>query len=317
MATVAIQTHHEMPQLADLWFLVGSRCNLACIHCYVASSPTNDFLEQMTLDEVKRFLSEGTRYGMQNVYFTGGEPFIVRDIIPMLEAALETGGGSRDGEKPGTHVTVLTNATAPIQRYLTDLVRLHTRFEERFTLRVSLDHYEETRHDAIRGEGNFQRTVANARRLMEEGLRVIITTTGEVFRGNPLTPDRVIAAYQALFPGFERRVEVKILPAILAMGAQLERIDAPAEWPTLTPQRLEDLQVDTTTLMCRLGRSVLKREGICRVYPCPIIYEVPDFELGPTLEASFRQAVPLSHSACASYCCRGNSVGTCANTPKE
>lgn len=302
VATVTIQIPTGRPQLDDLWFLVGSRCNLACIHCYVASSPTNDFLEQLTLEEVRRFLAEAERYGLRHVYFTGGEPFIVKDIIPMVETALEI-----------AQVTVLTNATAPIQRYLDDLVRLHQQGDGRFALRVSLDHYEEGRHDAIRGEGNFQRTLTNVRRLLEHGLQVIITTTGEVLRGNPATLEWVATAYRTLFPGFEHRVAVKVLPAVLEMGAQLDRVDAPREWPLLTPERLANLHVDTTTLMCSNGRSVLKREGVCRVYPCPIIYEVPHFELGRTLEESFRKAVPLTHPACASYCCRGTTTGTCAD----
>jgi len=43
---------NNKPQLDDLWFMVGSRCNLSCTHCYVSSSPTNNTLEQISIEEV-------------------------------------------------------------------------------------------------------------------------------------------------------------------------------------------------------------------------------------------------------------------------
>lgn len=305
IAAVDFQRRDGEPRLDDLWFLLGSRCNLACIHCYVGSSPTNDTLPPMTLGEVRRFLDEGARYGLAHVYLTGGEPFLNKEILPILEAALAD----------GRRVTVLTNATRPLEKAFDAAAALARRCDGRLSFRVSLDHYVEARHDAIRGRGQFRITVDLATRLARAGLRPIVTTTAEVFRGNPLTPAQCEARYRELFAAHGADVEVKILPAVLEMGSQLARIDAPAETPALTDEHLAAIRLDKRTLMCANGRSVLKRaDGALRVYPCPIIYEVPAFDLGASLAESFDRAVSLSHPACATYCCRAAGTrGTCTN----
>ena len=58
---------NNIPQLDDLWFMVGSRCNLSCTHCYVASSPTNNTLEQISLEDIKPFLEEAKNYSIKNI----------------------------------------------------------------------------------------------------------------------------------------------------------------------------------------------------------------------------------------------------------
>ena len=50
------------PVLDDLWFMVGSRCNLSCKHCYVDSSPTNDTLEQIGIEDIRPYLLEGKKF---------------------------------------------------------------------------------------------------------------------------------------------------------------------------------------------------------------------------------------------------------------
>lgn len=303
-ATVPFQRAGAEPRLDDLWFMLGSRCNLSCIHCYVGSSPTNDTLEPLTLEEVRRFLDEGARHGLRHVYLTGGEPFLNPQILPILEAALEG----------GRETTVLTNATRPLAKQLDPVIAIAKRATGRLHFRVSLDHYLEARHDAIRGKGQFRLTMDTAVRLAEAGLHPILTSTAEVFRGNPITPAQCEARYRALFADRGVDIEVKILPAVLQMGSQLGRIDRSDETPILTEEYLQGMGFDKRTLMCSNSRSVLKRDGKLRVYPCPIIYEVPDFDLGGTLAESFERAVPLAHRACASYCCRASGPrGSCAN----
>jgi len=292
--------------LDDLWFMVGSRCNLRCIHCYVESSPENDSLEQLTLDDVLRFLEEGRAYHMKHVYFTGGEPFLNRDIAKMVKAGLEV-----------ADVSVLTNATSPVRQFLGELESLNRTFPSKLTMRISLDHYDEARHEAIRGTGTFQKTVDHAVALARAGLRCIITVTPEVFRGNPVSIEYVKKALTTLFDRYGVDMDVKVLPAVLEMGAQRRRLARPSHVTPLTESRMKQNRVDVKTLMCHSGRSVLKKDGTCRVYPCPIIYEVPEFELGRTLRASLAQPVSLSHHACASYCglstAGGGGHGSCTD----
>jgi hypothetical protein len=51
-ATVAL-TNPE-----TLWFNTGTLCNIECVNCYIASSPTNDSLVYITTAEVQDYLTK-------------------------------------------------------------------------------------------------------------------------------------------------------------------------------------------------------------------------------------------------------------------
>ena len=65
--------------------------------------------------------------------------------------------------------------------------------------------------------------------------------------------------------------------------------------------------------MCHYSRCLQKIEGQLRYYPCPVIYDNPCFELGRTLEESFRR-VYLAHKNCYDYCLKGKGA-TCRTQP--
>ncbi|MFT7593485.1 MAG: MoaA/NifB/PqqE/SkfB family radical SAM enzyme, partial [Paracoccaceae bacterium] len=71
-----------------LWFNTGTLCNITCTNCYINSSPTNDALVYLTTDEVVGYLDQITARGwpVQEIGFTGGEPFMNPDMIAMARA---------------------------------------------------------------------------------------------------------------------------------------------------------------------------------------------------------------------------------------
>src|SRR5580704_647282 len=103
----------SLAHLDDLWFQVaGTLCNLACTHCFISCSPHNHAFGFLDLETVKRVLHESVRLGVNEYYFTGGEPFLNRDLTAMLEAALQYGPA-----------TVLTNGTVFKEEWLAQLRR--------------------------------------------------------------------------------------------------------------------------------------------------------------------------------------------------
>ena len=91
----------ELRSLDELWFQVsGTLCNLECTHCFISCSPHNDRFGYLSLDEVANALEESQDWGVKEYYFTGGEPFLNRDLVPMLKRTLNYGPA-----------TVLTNGT--------------------------------------------------------------------------------------------------------------------------------------------------------------------------------------------------------------
>src|SRR2546423_3251474 len=86
-ATVALKA------LRTLWFNTGTLCNLTCRNCYIESSPTNDRLVYLTAAEVRAYLDEIKRDGLpvEEIGFTGGEPFMNPDFGEMLRDCLDGG----------------------------------------------------------------------------------------------------------------------------------------------------------------------------------------------------------------------------------
>ena len=80
-------------RLETLWFNTGTLCNITCRNCYIESSPKNDALAYLTLADVEAYLDEISRdrLSVSLIGFTGGEPFMNREIIPILDAALTAG----------------------------------------------------------------------------------------------------------------------------------------------------------------------------------------------------------------------------------
>ncbi|HWH18146.1 MAG TPA: radical SAM protein, partial [Allosphingosinicella sp.] len=156
-------------RLETLWINTGTLCNLACKSCYIESSPTNDALTYLTLAEVDSYLDEAEMLGVREIGFTGGEPFMNRDMIGMLRSAL----------RRGFEVLVLTNAMRPMRRSEEELEALP---RERLTMRVSLDHHSGAIHEAERGRGTWGKALAGLRWLSYHGFRLAVAgrrLTGE------------------------------------------------------------------------------------------------------------------------------------------
>lgn len=68
---------------------LNRRCNLACAHCYSASGPRET--EELPAPDLIRFLAEVADQGYGVVAFSGGEPFLYPDFVPVLEAAKKFG----------------------------------------------------------------------------------------------------------------------------------------------------------------------------------------------------------------------------------
>ena len=122
----------DLAELKTLWFNTGSLCNIACVGCYMESSPVNDRLAYITTAEAAAYLDEirDTRLPVEEIGFTGGEPFMNPDFIGMLELALSR----------GFKALVLTNAMKPMDHKRDELLRLKAGYGGELSIRVSIDH---------------------------------------------------------------------------------------------------------------------------------------------------------------------------------
>src|SRR5262249_18015255 len=126
-----------------LWlYVAGTICNLRCTHCFISCAPDNHSHGMMTLEDVRHHLEQAATLGVREYYLTGGEPFMNRELLPILEATLRQGPAS-----------VLTNGLFLDEPTCDALRRIADASEYSLDLRVSLDGWEPGDHDRIRGAG--------------------------------------------------------------------------------------------------------------------------------------------------------------------
>lgn len=145
-----------------LWLYTNYDCNLRCSYCVAKSSP-NALRRALGLTNVKRLIDEAVELGFSNIFFTGGEPFILNDLYDML-----TYSSAR------VNTTVLTNAMILRGPRLDKLCAIAN---DNLIVQVSLDGSRPEHHDAYRGQGSWAKTVEGIKLLQERGFRVRLSTT--------------------------------------------------------------------------------------------------------------------------------------------
>ncbi|MCP5366236.1 MAG: radical SAM protein [Hyphomicrobiales bacterium] len=281
-----------LTRLRTLWFNTGSLCNITCHNCYMDSSPRNDRLAYMTAAEVRGFLDQAAAGAMavEEIGFTGGEPFMNPDLPEMLGDCL--GRGYR--------VLVLTNAMKPLHQKRSRLLDLRRAYGPALALRVSMDHYTEARHEEVRGDGTWRPMMDGLKWLVENGFNTSIA-------GRTLWHEAdgdARAGYAAAFARHGIPVDAAD-PAALVLFPEM---DAEVDVPEITIHCWDILGVAPETIMCASSRMVVKRKGADSpvVVPCTLLPYQPEFEMGPDLAAASR-AVKLNHPHCAKFCVLGGA----------
>jgi predicted phosphodiesterase len=130
-----------------LWIYTNFHCNLACSYCAVASSPTAR-RRSIGLGRFRALVDEALAEGFEELYVTGGEPFVEAQIVDMLEYASDR-----------LPTVVLTNAMLFAGgRRREELARLAGR--EGLVLQTSLDGARAETHDRFRGAGSWAKAMA-------------------------------------------------------------------------------------------------------------------------------------------------------------
>lgn len=134
---------------------IGLKCNLACRHCHVESSPRRE--EMMSWETMAAVLRAAQKAGVRTLDITGGAPEMHPEFRRLVNAALEQ----------NLHVMVRTNLTILLQPGYEDLPDF---FAARgIHLVASLPCYLPTNVDRQRGRHVYQDSVAAIQRLNEAG----------------------------------------------------------------------------------------------------------------------------------------------------
>lgn len=279
--------------LETLWINTGTLCNLTCAHCYIDSSPLNDRLVYLRLDDFLSYLDEIRRDGwpVRQIAFTGGEPFLNPDLIPMAAAALDA----------GFSVLILTNAMLAMQHRRGDLLALGQRYGAALSVRVSVDHADPARHEAERGPGSWAPMRTGLLWLLAHGFALAIAA-----RAAPGESEAEIRA------GFARWFAAERLPLDAADPIQLvifPEMDATKDVPEISTECWDLLGRSPDSVMCAKTRMVVHRKGAEKpvLVACPLLAYDPAFEMGRTLAEAARP-VALNHPHCAAFCVLGGAA---------
>ena len=152
----------DRPVGSRLWLYTNFDCNLHCDYCCVRSSPQAP-QRALGLERVRRIANEAAELGVNEVFVTGGEPFLLADIGAILSTC-----------SAAAPTTVLTNGMLFTGRRLETLRSLP---RDRLTLQISLDSPTPGRHDRHRGAGTWVRAWRGVERARAEGFRVRLAAT--------------------------------------------------------------------------------------------------------------------------------------------
>jgi organic radical activating enzyme len=267
-------------RLSTLWIqLTGTWCNLECAHCLNSSGPRHPWLRPLDADTVRRALSEAEDLGVKEIYFTGGEPFLHREILTILGESLAV-----------APTTVLTNGTMITESVADALAGLAAASAYSLEIRVSLDDVDRERNDAVRGRGAWAKAVHAIRLLDARGLLPIVTAT-EILA----TDARAGASGDGIYQRFRKflvsigieKPRLKIMP-VLPIG----RMARPA--PTTLLSEADFAGPDRSHLQCSETR-VVAQGG---VYACPILAGLPGARLSAGRLVDALRPALLYHAAC-------------------
>ncbi|WP_370285113.1 radical SAM protein [Pseudooceanicola nanhaiensis] len=280
--------------LRTLWVNTGTLCNIECANCYIESSPGNDRLVYFRASDLAHYLAEARSLGapLEEVGFTGGEPFMNPEIIEMARLAL--GAGHR--------VLILTNAMRPMMRprMRAGLAALQADFPGRLTLRISLDHPRAEVHDAERGPGTHAVTLEGMRWIRDAGIEMHVA-------GRSLT-DETAAETRAAFAALFEAEGFATDPQDPAQTVIFPEMDLSVEVPEITTACWGILGKSPSDVMCSGSRMLVHRKGAARpaVLACTLLAYDEGFELGGTLAEASRP-VALNHPHCAKFCVLGGA----------
>jgi molybdenum cofactor biosynthesis enzyme MoaA len=271
---------YSQPQeLRELWFHTGTACNLECPFCLEGSKPGDNRLDRITLDDARPFMNEAAEMGVEQFSFTGGEPFIVKDFVSILEYAA--------GLRP---CLVLTNGTDPVLKRLDKIAELGS-CDHPISFRISIDYPDKKRHDDGRGPGSFEKALQGLHALHDLGFPVSVARQMDADENT----EAVDSAFHQLLneQGLTEQLRIVAFPDFGIPGAT-------PDVPDVTEDCMTRYQTKATrdAFMCSFSKMIVKINGRMRVYACTLVDDDSAYDLGGSLAESQDQRIILHHHRC-------------------
>ena len=279
----------EAKKIKTLWFNTGTLCNIECKNCYIESSPKNNRLVYLTFNEVKLFIDEAIdkNLGTNEIGFTGGEPFMNKDILKMIEYSLSK----------NFKVLVLSNAMKPMLNIKEDLLKLN---HQNLVIRVSIDHYQKEKHEEVRGKNTFDVMMKGLLWLNSNNFNYTLAT--RLLWGEE--EDQLRNNFNQFIDKYNLKLDAKSKQQLVTFVEMDKKVDT----PEITTACWNILGKDPDDIMCSWSRMVVKKKGMLKpsVIACTLLPYEDEFDLGQSLTNSL-QKIYLNHKHCSKFCVLGGS----------
>ena len=279
----------EAKKIKTLWFNTGTLCNIECKNCYIESSPKNDRLVYITFEEVKLFIDEAIdkNLGTKEIGFTGGEPFMNKDVLKMIEYSLSK----------NFKVLVLSNAMKPMLNKREDLLKIN---HQDLTIRVSIDHYQKEKHEEIRGKNTFNVMMEGLKWLNQNNFNYALAT--RLLWGEQ--EDQLRDNFNLFIDKYNLKLDAKSKEQLVTFAEMDEKVDT----PEITTACWNLLGKNPDDIMCSSSRMVVKKKTSPKpsVIACTLLPYDDEFDLGQNLTDSLKK-IYLNHKHCSKFCVLGGS----------
>ena len=285
----SIRAFIEAKKIKTLWFNTGTLCNIECKNCYIESSPKNDRLVYITFEEVKLFIDEAIdkNLGTKEIGFTGGEPFMNKDVLKMIEYSLSK----------NFKVLVLSNAMKPMLNKREDLLKIN---HQDLTIRVSIDHYQKEKHEEIRGKNTFNVMMEGLKWLNQNNFNYALAT--RLLWGEQ--EDQLRDNFNLFIDKYNLKLDAKSKEQLVTFAEMDEKVDT----PEITTACWNLLGKNPDDMMCSSSRMVVKKKTSPKpsVIACTLLPYEDEFDLGQNLTDSLKK-IYLNHKHCSKFCVLGGS----------
>ena len=150
---IKISTKKYAPR--SVHFDITTICNSKCIYCYATDRLYPR--QELSTEQILKLLHELAELDIWTIMISGGEPFLKKDFIKILEHI----------NKLEIIVSILTNGTLITE----DISRKLASFNSIQMIQVSLDSYVREHHEFHRGEkGTFDKTLNGIKNLIKYGI---------------------------------------------------------------------------------------------------------------------------------------------------
>lgn len=122
---------------------VTKNCNFNCIHCYLGNK--SEEKDNLSKNDILQLINNLDSLGVMDVVITGGEPFLNKDLLEILEYI----------KKKNIGISILTNGSLLNKKIISQLSRLKIK-----RISISLESHKKNIFGKIRGPENFDKVIS-------------------------------------------------------------------------------------------------------------------------------------------------------------